>query len=348
MIRVTGRMADAQGMADNHALSSVTKAYTLSATDTVVRVEIPLAAADNYDVILPPVGAVPGTKLYMEFHRADGIYVNGAVTVKGAGDEVGTSYASLPVSDDGAFLVLENLAGRRWVRAAIDDSLIPTDPGDPEAEDPRVVTEAATLSVENVYATVEIPLAAVDSYDLTLPPVVDARDARYYIEFSRTAGSYVDGAVTVKSQADEDGDPYVSQAVYGDGDWLVLDNVAGVAWKEVASSLTPPVATADTPKAVTEAVTLGVAETCVHVTIPAGTADSYAITLPPVDEANGRIYSFEFEQADEYTDGAVTVTSQDDDLGQYEDASITKDGGFLVLLNVAGARWLKLDGDLSA
>lgn len=337
-------MADAQGMADNHVLS----AYTLSATDTVVQVEIPLAAADNYDVILPPVATVPGTKLYMEFHRADGIYVNGAVTVKGAGDEVGTSYASLPVSDDGAFLVLENLAGRRWVRAAIDDSLIPTDPGDPEAETPRVIDDAATLSVENVYATVEIPLADADSYDLTLPPVVDARDARYYIEFSRAAGNYVDGAVTVKSQADEDGDAYVSQAVYGDGDWLVLDNVAGVAWKEVASNLTPPVATADTPKTVTEAVTLGVAETRVHVTIPAGTADNYAITLPPVDEANGRIYSFEFERAAEYADGSVSVTSQDDDLGLYEDASITKDGGFLVLLNVAGARWLKLDGDLSA
>lgn len=225
-------MADEQRMADNHALSNVASAYTLSVMDTVVQVEIPLAAADDYDIILPPVGAAPGTKLYMEFHRADGIYVDGAVTVKGAGDEAGTSYASLPVSDDGAFLVLENLAGRRWVGAA-----------------------------------------------------------------------------------------------YG---------------------LTPPVATADTPKDVTAAVTLGVAETCVHVTIPAASANNYEVTLPPVAEANGRIYSFEFARAAAYVDGSVSVTSQDDDLGLYEDASITKDGGFLVLLNVAGARWIKLDGDLGA
>ena len=118
MKRVTGQLFDAERIADDGELVLVSKATSLGVSDTVVRATIPLASADSYDITLPPVSSAPGVRYYIEFVVATGTYVDGTVTVKGRGDEVGGAFASGSVATTNDFLVIDNIAGRRWAETA--------------------------------------------------------------------------------------------------------------------------------------------------------------------------------------------------------------------------------------
>jgi len=116
--RVTGQLAAVEAIGDNSELTIVDEAVNLSPNDTVVQAVIPLGSADAYDITLPPVSMSVGIRVYVEFHRATGAYVDGTVTVKGAGDEVGGAFNSGAVTTTGDFIVLDNVAGRRWALVA--------------------------------------------------------------------------------------------------------------------------------------------------------------------------------------------------------------------------------------
>lgn len=116
--RVTGQLAAVEAIGDNSELTIVDKATILAPTETVVQAVIPLGAADAYDITLPPVSMSVGIRVYVEFIRATGSYADGTVNVKGAGDEVGGAFDSGAVTTAGDFIVLDNVAGRRWALVA--------------------------------------------------------------------------------------------------------------------------------------------------------------------------------------------------------------------------------------
>jgi len=93
------------------------------------------------------------------------------------------------------------------------------------------------------------------------------------------------------------------------------------------------VAQRDAFKDLTEATTLGVDAARVHGTVNTAN-DSWALTLPPVAEAAGRILSIYATVANSKT---LTVQDQDDSVG-WTDISLNADDEH-VLLYSDGLRW---------
>lgn len=103
----------------DQTVTRVTKACTLNPGEEDVVVVIPLGTADDYDVLLPPVGSCPGAKFTIVGERAAGSYSDGSVTVKGSDNDLGGApYSSDPLTANGDYLCIENWAGKVWVEHA--------------------------------------------------------------------------------------------------------------------------------------------------------------------------------------------------------------------------------------
>jgi len=87
-------------------------------------------------------------------------------------------------------------------------------------------------------------------------------------------------------------------------------------------------------KRVTEAATLAVREQAVEAN---GTSGNYQITLPPVADANGRIYAVYL-----HTAGGNTVTVASGEAAPQITAALTADDDF-VLAFAFGGRWYLLE-----
>lgn len=97
----------------------VTAAADLTAQDEHVKVVIPLAAADDYDVTLPPLSARPGQEIYISCERASGSYVDGGVQLKDRTDGIksaGLSNDKLTAATD--FWHVRNVMGLFWLQIA--------------------------------------------------------------------------------------------------------------------------------------------------------------------------------------------------------------------------------------
>jgi len=86
--------------------------------DNVVRVKIPLAAADSYSVYLPQVASCPGAEFTIVGYRATGSYVDGEVAVKDLGDGAGGAVTTDGLSADGDRLHLKNCGGKFYATLA--------------------------------------------------------------------------------------------------------------------------------------------------------------------------------------------------------------------------------------
>jgi hypothetical protein len=97
----------------------VTGAVTLDADDEHVIAEIPLAAASDYDITLPPLSARPGQVIYVSCRRASGSYVDGGVQLVDQTDGIkaaGLSNDKLTAATD--FWHVENVLGLFWRQIA--------------------------------------------------------------------------------------------------------------------------------------------------------------------------------------------------------------------------------------
>lgn len=96
---------------------TVDKTTALSGGARLVRVMVPLAAADNFTVVLPPTNECPDAVVTFLFRRATGTYVDGGVRVQ-AHD--GATFADVPegytFTEDGQ-AVWVNASGIGWARA---------------------------------------------------------------------------------------------------------------------------------------------------------------------------------------------------------------------------------------
>lgn len=97
----------------------VSAATTLTGNDEHVRVVIPLASANDYDVTLPPLTERPGQVIYISCERASGSYVDGGVQLVDQSDGIksaGLSNDKLTAATD--FWHVENVLGLFWRQIA--------------------------------------------------------------------------------------------------------------------------------------------------------------------------------------------------------------------------------------
>jgi hypothetical protein len=92
-------------------------------------------------------------------------------------------------------------------------------------------------------------------------------------------------------------------------------------------------------KAVTAAATLGVNDQVVMATLP--TDGTYAITLPNVVDAAGRIYTIEATAQADASPGTVTVQDSDETPDPYTSSAITAVDGYCVVYS-NGRQWFQL------
>jgi hypothetical protein len=102
--------------ADFQTEVQVSAATTLTPTQRNVLATIPLAAANDYSVTLPPVGECEdGARFLIRGVRASGSYVDGGVDVLAAGDEDRTTTIVADKMTASTDLVLvECVMGRYW------------------------------------------------------------------------------------------------------------------------------------------------------------------------------------------------------------------------------------------
>ena len=117
--------------------------------------------------------------------------------------------------------------------------------GRDQAIDPGVewytVTEATTLEPWQRHVLALIPLAAADTYAITLPSVSDAQcvDKLFTIRGEHTSGVYVNGEVTVQDQDDT----LLATDLTTDGltatkDHISILNCGGISWKTIQDQTT--------------------------------------------------------------------------------------------------------------
>ena len=93
----------------------VTAAITLNPGDENVVAVVPLAAANTYDILLPPVGSCPGAKFWIKAERAAGVYVDGEVVVKGQDKSItGSVFTADGLTATNDHLYIINVAGQLW------------------------------------------------------------------------------------------------------------------------------------------------------------------------------------------------------------------------------------------
>lgn len=98
----------------------------------------------------------------------------------------------------------------------------------------RVITAAETLTGEDEHVIAEVPLAAADDFDITLPPLSARPWQKIVVTARRASGSYVDGGVQLVDQSDG----YKSAGLTADkltaaGDFWYVENVGGLYWREI-------------------------------------------------------------------------------------------------------------------
>jgi len=93
----------------------VTAAITLNPGDENVVAVVPLAKANTYDILLPPVGSCPGAKFWIKAERAAGVYVDGEVVVKGQDKSItGSVFTADGLTANNDHLYIINVAGQLW------------------------------------------------------------------------------------------------------------------------------------------------------------------------------------------------------------------------------------------
>jgi len=93
----------------------VTAAITLNPGDENVVAVVPLAAANTYNILLPPVGSCPGAKFWIKAERAAGVYVDGEVVVKGQDKSItGSVFTADGLTATNDHLYIINVAGQLW------------------------------------------------------------------------------------------------------------------------------------------------------------------------------------------------------------------------------------------
>lgn len=93
----------------------VTAAITLNPGDENVVAVVPLAAANTYNILLPPVGSCPGAKFWIKAERAAGTYVDGEVVVKGQDKSItGSVFTADGLTATNDHLYIINVAGQLW------------------------------------------------------------------------------------------------------------------------------------------------------------------------------------------------------------------------------------------
>lgn len=94
------------------AANAVAGVVLLEPGDTNVIAEIPLAAANDYAIHLPPVGECVGQTYSILGRRATGSYVDGEVDVDDRGDAGLSATDGLSANSDR--LVIRNFMGIHW------------------------------------------------------------------------------------------------------------------------------------------------------------------------------------------------------------------------------------------
>lgn len=98
---------------------------------------------------------------------------------------------------------------------------------------------------------------------------------------------------------------------------------------------------------VTEATTLNPSQRNCDVLLPDASANTYAITLPPVSQCNGLRFVFLARLSATHNDGQVTVQDQDDNwLTNLTTDGMSAAGDYLIIDNIAGKFWLTV-GDVT-
>jgi len=93
----------------------VTAAITLNPGDENVVAVVPLAKANTYNILLPPVGSCPGAKFWIKAERAAGVYVDGEVVVKGQDKSItGSVFTADGLTATNDHLYIINVAGQLW------------------------------------------------------------------------------------------------------------------------------------------------------------------------------------------------------------------------------------------
>lgn len=113
----TGRNVSVGAQPVSHR--TVTAATQLTGADEHVKVTIPLAAANDYDVTLPPLSERPGQEIYISCVRASGSYVDGGVQLKDKSDGIKSAALTndkLTAASD--FWHVRNVMGLFWLQIA--------------------------------------------------------------------------------------------------------------------------------------------------------------------------------------------------------------------------------------
>ena len=109
------RYAADQLRKSDQSVLRVTAAITLNPGDENVVAVVPLAAADTYNILLPPVGSCPGAKFWIKAERASGVYVDGEVVVKGQDKSItGSVFTADGLTATNDHLYIINVAGQLW------------------------------------------------------------------------------------------------------------------------------------------------------------------------------------------------------------------------------------------
>lgn len=103
----------------------------------------------------------------------------------------------------------------------------------------RVVTEAETLTANDVHIVAEIPLASANDYTITLPPLSARPWQEILVTVRRASGTYVNGGVQLSAGSDG----YKAAGLTNDklttaGDFWHVRNVGGLWWQEIAELTT--------------------------------------------------------------------------------------------------------------
>ena len=109
------RYAADQLRKSDQSVLRVTAAITLNPGDENVVAVVPLAAANTYNILLPPVGSCPGAKFWIKAERAAGVYVDGEVVVKGQDKSItGSVFTADGLTATNDHLYIINVAGQLW------------------------------------------------------------------------------------------------------------------------------------------------------------------------------------------------------------------------------------------
>lgn len=101
------------------------------------------------------------------------------------------------------------------------------------------ISEAGAIEPGVGVVHVTIPLAAADSYAVSLPPAAECYDERIFIRGIRASGTYVDGDVTVTPPTDGlIASGITTDTMTATNDYVLVENVKGLFWRQVAEVTT--------------------------------------------------------------------------------------------------------------